>query len=30
LVDATGEDQSAVEKLAEAFGAVEVIEEETT
>ena len=30
LVDATGEDQSAVEKLAEAFGAVEVIEEEPT
>ena len=30
LVDATGEDQSAVEKLAEAFGAVEVIEEDPT
>lgn len=30
LVDATGEDQTAVEKLAEAFGAVEVIEEESS
>ena len=28
LVDATGEDQSAVERLAEVFGSVEVIEEE--
>jgi hypothetical protein len=29
LVDAVGEDQSAVEQLAEAFGAVEVIEEDS-
>ena len=30
LVDAVGEDRSAVERLAEAFGDVEVIEEEPT
>lgn len=30
LVDAVGHDQTAVERLAEAFGAVEVIDEEPT